>query len=150
MYQHSAIPMNAPVVSWTKVFYYDMVNVPPLRRSYAYEFGREQYISWLPTSNAFLNWVVYAHIARLARHCPTSQASTSGDRVPARGGHSCVLADFQLVIYGGTFYKGDVRGYRECVHIHVYLLHEEDNIMHMRGRIIRMTKSYVLTSSFIQ
>lgn len=37
------------------------------------------------------------------------QASTSGGRVPARGGHTCVVADFQLVIFGGTYYKGHVR-----------------------------------------
>eukprot|EP00904_Undaria_pinnatifida_P012674 jgi/Undpi1/8537/HiC_scaffold_25.g11003.m1 len=34
-------------------------------------------------------------------------ASTSGERVPARGGHTCVVADFQLVVFGGTYYKGD-------------------------------------------
>ena len=36
------------------------------------------------------------------------QASTSGERVPARGGHTCVVADFQLVVFGGTYYKGQV------------------------------------------
>lgn len=40
---------------------------------------------------------------------PRVQASTSGERVPARGGHTCVIADFQLVVFGGTFYKGNVR-----------------------------------------
>lgn len=40
------------------------------------------------------------------------QASTSGGRVPARGGHTCVVADFQLVIFGGTYYKRNVRGPR--------------------------------------
>ena len=38
-----------------------------------------------------------------------AQAATSGDRVPARGGHTCVVADFQLVVFGGTYYKGNVR-----------------------------------------
>ncbi|CAM9346548.1 unnamed protein product, partial [Ectocarpus sp. 4 AP-2014] len=36
-----------------------------------------------------------------------TKASTSGERVPARGGHTCVVADFQLVVFGGTFYKGN-------------------------------------------
>lgn len=38
-----------------------------------------------------------------------AQASTTGERVPARGGHTCVVADFQLVVYGGTYYRGNVR-----------------------------------------
>ncbi|CAM9123152.1 unnamed protein product, partial [Discosporangium mesarthrocarpum] len=36
---------------------------------------------------------------------PLAQVSTSGERIPARGGHSCVVADFQLVVFGGHFYK---------------------------------------------
>lgn len=40
---------------------------------------------------------------------PSAQASTNGERIPARGGHTCILADFQLVVFGGTFYKGNVR-----------------------------------------
>ena len=34
-------------------------------------------------------------------------ALPSGERIPARGGHSCILADFQLVVFGGHYYVGD-------------------------------------------
>ncbi|CAM9444838.1 unnamed protein product, partial [Sphacelaria rigidula] len=36
-----------------------------------------------------------------------TKASTNGDRVPARGGHTCIVADFQLVVFGGTCYKAN-------------------------------------------
>lgn len=48
------------------------------------------------------------------------QASTSGERVPARGGHTCVVADFQLVVFGGTYYKG---------HVSKQHLPSEDNLL---------------------
>ncbi|KAG5184193.1 hypothetical protein JKP88DRAFT_255581 [Tribonema minus] len=35
-----------------------------------------------------------------------AQTQTNGVRIPARGGHSCVSADMQLVVFGGHYYEG--------------------------------------------
>eukprot|EP00640_Fibrocapsa_japonica_P006730 CAMPEP_0113944106 /NCGR_PEP_ID=MMETSP1339-20121228/30642_1 /TAXON_ID=94617 /ORGANISM="Fibrocapsa japonica" /LENGTH=180 /DNA_ID=CAMNT_0000949177 /DNA_START=43 /DNA_END=582 /DNA_ORIENTATION=+ /assembly_acc=CAM_ASM_000762 len=42
-----------------------------------------------------------------------SKATTQGYRIGARGGHSAVVADYQLIVFGGHHYEG--KGEFKCV-----------------------------------
>lgn len=81
----------------------------------------------------------------LAVNLSHPQASTSGERVPARGGHTCVVADFQLVVFGGTYYRGDVRAaavYYEVLRSICRKFHFS-NTVHLFYRSIAFTDSII-------
>lgn len=35
-----------------------------------------------------------------------AQLSQEGERIPARGGHTCVVADYKVIVFGGHYYSG--------------------------------------------